>query len=340
MSLSTTNTFIKQLEELQNKTNDAELHWYINEIIIPDIPQIIETLTMCLNLLIYNSPQEPNEKDRVEKGPEIKLPISSTKSETLKGIIVRDGPYITNLNLSIKEPHINKHIHKLSLKKPILLEQIIICQNSIENSISLVNKILKQVDITCDFHLSLISIFKNLLINIQSAKTNLQLPTDPNLVFPINITNGEDYEPILPPIMSLDFYISQAEICLDLKNLHRINEAPWCEIDDNGKSYVDKLRDEMKLPKSSQPSINETNKQVDKVLEKPKNNNNFLSFLKHRHEPMEYITRCITYNNMVVMVNCKIEVSSEDPILVSCFTKLDSIDYLISGYLNSINNLM
>ena len=55
------------IKSLQVKTNDAELHWYITSIIIPDLSQLIETLQICKNLLLYNSPQAPNPKECIEK---------------------------------------------------------------------------------------------------------------------------------------------------------------------------------------------------------------------------------------------------------------------------------
>ena len=56
----------------------------------------------------------------------------------------------------------------------------------------------------------------------------------------------ENFEPQLLDRIAVDFYLSQNQVCIDLKSLHRITEKPWCEIDANGKSFVDKLKEEMK----------------------------------------------------------------------------------------------
>ncbi|KAK7686842.1 hypothetical protein QCA50_009917 [Cerrena zonata] len=61
----------------------------------------------------------------------------------------------------------------------------------------------------------------------------LQLPTNPSLVFPVNVTPADAFDPELTPDIAIDLYISQAEVCIDLKNLHRVQDKPWCEIDAN-----------------------------------------------------------------------------------------------------------
>lgn len=62
--------------------------------------------------------------------------------------------------------------------------------------------------------------------------------------------------------------------------------------------------------------------------------------LKPKHDPIDYITKCVTYNNMVVMVGKKIEVSSPDPVLVSALTKLDSVEYLVSSFLENLQKVV
>lgn len=343
-------TFIDTVLSIQSTQNDKELHWYIINIILPDLPQIIETLQICSNLLMYNSPQEPDSKQCIEKGPSIKLPLSLTnQQDSVNGIITRDGPYITDLNLTVKNHYFNKHFHKLHLIKPMVLEQLVNVLNLIKDSIGILQN-LQSIDKELTLlsekeenehtikHDQLICDFKKLLVNIHDSKTNLQLPSDPNLVFPLQVTDGENFEPQLLDRIAVDFYLSQKPSLYDLKSLHRITEKPWCEIDANGKSFVDKLKEEMKNKrlsigdKSTSDAINQNN------------NTNIFSnmmshlLLRHKYDTMDYITRCITYNNMVVVVNKKFEVSTEDPILISCFTKLDSLESIINGYISSLNS--
>lgn len=365
--------------DVQRLSADNELHWLMSSIISPEFPQIIGALEICSNLILYNSPQHPDET--VGRGPAVKLPVSSTKLEALKGIITRDGAYITQLAVSLKERHFNRIIHRLHLVKPILLSQIITAKKSIDNSIELIKTsqaILGDSHDTADRqHVALINLFQQLLNEIQTAKNSLQLPTNPSLVFPVNVTPNDFFDPPLPFSISIDVYISQAEVCIDLKNLHTVHEEPWGEIDPKtGESYIDKIREEMKLPTSSRASsvassaastVNQTPTPSERPREplnagdielrlyqltartKPLAEhsqstlfNNVLNhlLLRQKYEPIDYITKCVTYNGLVVMINKKIEVSSPDPVLVSAFTKLDSIEYLISNFLESIHSIM
>ncbi|KAK6202851.1 RAVE subunit 2/Rogdi [Scheffersomyces amazonensis] len=365
--MTSTAQFKQSIQELQVNNADKELHWLTTAIITPEFPQIIEALHICSNLLLYNSPQHPDPDNKIERGPAIKLPVSSNKSEFLKGIVVRDGAYITHLSVNLREPHFNKVINRLNLKKPMLLGQIITAKRSIDQAIESIESLTSITD-DCSIvnHETLIQTFKNLLNYIQTAKVALQLPTDPNLVFPYNITPTSSFEPELIPTITVDAYISQAEVCLDLKSLHKVTEKPWGEIEPiTGMSYIDKIRDEMKLPsKSSTSSLDSTQplnvQDIEKRLNELTGNsdsssinsiqdttsqNIFSSVMSHlslrpKHDPLDYITKCITYNKMVVMINKKLEVSSPDPILVSAFTKLDSIEYLVSSFLNNLNCLI
>lgn len=353
--------------EIQVSQADSELHWLTAFIITPEFPQIIEALQICSNLLLYNSPQHPD-NTRGERGPPVKLPVSSTKLEALKGIIVRDGAYITQLTVTLRESHFNRHITRLHLKKPILLEQIITAKRAVDTSINIIEELTKLTDCSHADHRKLIDSFNELLLNIQIAKSALQLPTDPHLVFPIHVSPPDAFEPELVPSISVDVYISQAEVCIDLKNLHKVTEKPWGEIEPTtGRSYIDKIRDEMKLPSSrsatiSTPSstdhsvplnaadieerLHELAGHKDSAPESSQSTAGIFSnvishlLLRPKLDPVDYITKCVTYNGMVVMINKKIEVSSPDPVLVSAFTKLDSVEYLVSSFILNLDSLI
>lgn len=300
---------------------------------------------MCSNLILYNSPQHPDPANHIERGPSVTLPVSSGKLEALKGIVVRDGAYITKLSVVLNDRNFSRVINRLQLTTPILLPQIITAKKSIDAAITL----MVQADSLFDciptddaklsshlkHHVELVSVFNELLRELLKAKNCLQLPTEPELVFPMHVVSHLSFDPQLPELLALDAYISQAELCLDLKDIHRVTEKPWCEIDPaTGKSYVDKVRDDMSNGKNETPEV------LDK--EEPGVLGNVLSHLLlwHKYEPDDYITRCVTYNNSVVMVNKKIEVLSADPILVSAFTKLDSVEYIVSSFMENIKKIL
>lgn len=343
---------------------DKELHWYIESIILPELPHLIETLEICHNLLLYNTPQYIPHAN-LEKGPPITLPLSSNKLELLKGILIRDGAYITKLSITLNQSNFNKLFNKLTLSRPIQLKQIIATKNAINDAIDILKEFpsqSKHCDDKSPNHTYLMDLFNKLSKNIVIAKQNLQIPMDPGLVFPSNVTRPEYFVPNLPPNTAIDLYLNQAEICIDLKKLHIINEEPWCQIDQDGKSYLDNIREEMKLPSISSPSTVATPtpatpshtgtshtsplklSDLDTKLNTLKHHNffnNMLSSLalKPSFEPIDYITKCITFNNMVVMINTKIDVTSPDPVLTSVFTKLDSLEYLIGLFLSNLDHI-
>lgn len=310
----------------------------------PELPQLIEALQICSNLLLYNSPQHPDKSRHIERGPSITLPVSSGKLEELKGIVVRDGAYVTQMAVLLRERHFNRIITRLHLTKPFLLPQILTAKRSIDLAVELLvqaSSLFDAPDEACDAnaHDQLQSVFEELLAELQTAKNALQLPTDPHLVFPLHVTAADFFDPPLAPNIALDLYISQAEVCIDLKDLHRVTERPWSDIDSSlGKSYVDQLRDKM-----SAGIVDKDVMELTLPAEKPDRGvfENVLNHLQIRPRlaPHDYVTRCVTYNNMVVMVDKKIEVSSADPVLVSAFTKLDLVEFIVSSFLENIRKL-
>ncbi|EGV62060.1 RAVE (Rav1p, Rav2p, Skp1p) complex subunit [Yamadazyma tenuis] len=354
-------SIIQQIHDTQIANADKELHWYITSVIVPELPQLIETLDLCSNLLLYNTPQHPDPTQQILRGPPVKLPLTSNKSEILKGILIRDGPYIVQLSIMLHQSNFNKVIHKLDLIKPVLLHQIITAKKALDSSIDNLQQFIEMNQHgshLCDLnHNVLIDLFNKLLSNISISKQSLQIPLNPNLVFPNNVIQADFFRPELPSNIAIDLYLNQAEICIDLKKLHIINELPWSKIE-NGKSYVDNIREEMKLPSiqttSGAPSTAASTPQLKseplklsdldsklKTLRDSNFLNNMLNSLnfKPKLDPVDYITKCVTFNDMVVMVNTKIDVSSPDPILTSVFTKLDSIEYLLSSFLQNLDGI-
>jgi hypothetical protein len=222
------------------------------------------------------------------------------------------------------------------LKNPIILKQVLASKAAIDSAIEMIKQ--SSTLSSCNDHKSLIQLFTNLLHELSIAKNCLQLPTDPSLVFPQNVTDASYFEPPLPPNVAIDVYINQAEVCIDLKYLQQIVEKPWLEINESGLSYVDKLREEIKLKDPTETQVKIDNK-LQSINQANSVFSNVLNILSQKHDPMDYITKCITYNRSVVMINSKIEVSSLDPIILSAFTKLDSVEYLISRCLENLQDI-
>lgn len=322
---------------LQSTNENLEFDWLTQEVIVPEFDQIIEALRICSDLLLNNSPQRPDESQHIERGPPVKLPILLLKLETLKGIITRDGAYITDLLFQIKEKHFNKALSRVSLKKPILLLQIITAKQSIEEAIKLIDQCKSH---ECHAHTQLVMAFELMCRHLQVAKTALQFPTDPNLIFPQHCMPRESCEPDLPPLVAMDVYINQAEICVDLKYLHVVSELPWGDIAPLGRSYVDIIKDEIQQGQPLDPSY--ITRRIHELASNDGESlffSNMLNMMKPKYDPIDYVTKCVTYRGGVVMIVKKIEVASPDPVLVSAFTKLDSMEYLITRFLENLNNI-
>lgn len=330
-----TDTVAPTIASIKASSLDREVHWLVEQQVKPELPQLIEALQICLNLLLYNSPQHPDPELHIERGPSITLAVSLGKLDALKGILVRDGAYVTKMTLHLKERHFNRVLSRVHLVKPFLLRQIITAKRSIDNAVALLVQaasVFDQGPCLAGSHVQLVEVFSELLRELQTAKHALQLPTDPTLVFPLHALDPAHFEPPLLAHIALDVYISQAEVCVDLKDLHSVTEKPWGDVDAaTGKLYVDKIRDRMSAG------------HVDKhdAVDRGVLDSVFSTLqLRPKYDVQDYITRCVTYNGGVVMVNKKIEVLSADPVLVSAFTKLDSVEYMVSSFMENIQKLM
>lgn len=325
MPTTAVSTLKDKVRHTKQKSLENELHWYIEQIVQPELPQIVEALTVCTNLLCQNGP--------TEKGPAVTLPVSLSKLEWLKGILVRDGEHITKMELQIKERNFNRHVTQVSLARAIHVPQISDARDQIASAVVLLNQaasIFRGAPTSgpehAEKHGQLTDVFAQLLRALLAAKTALQLPTDPHVVFPSHVIRPEQFEPPLPPAIALDVYLSQNEVCIDLKALHRVTEQPWADIDESGKSYVDHVRDGLSAGKNLEELVSP---EASGIMAK----------LRRHHDPNEYVTRCITYNRSVVMVQLKIDVLCADPMIMSAFTKLDSVEYLVKSFVEGIEKL-
>lgn len=324
------------VESIQVSNESLEFDWITNDIIVPEFAAIVEALSICSDLILNNSPQHPNPEDRIERGPAIKLPVSLLKLETIKGIVIRDGAYITDLSLHIRDPYFNRVVSRLVLKQPVLLPQIITAKRSIDAAITLINECSHH---ECHDHPKLVQIFETIRGHLQTAKTALQLPTDPELVFPKHVTATLAFEPELTAQLAIDIYINQAELCVDLKFLHVVNEHPWGDLSPLGQSYIDMIKDEIQQGKQPLDA-----KHIDQRIHQLATNDgdglffsNILNMIKPRYDPIDYLTKCVTFNRGVVMILKQVEVALPDPVLVSAFTKLDSVEYLVTRFLDNLN---
>lgn len=334
------------LKQFQYEEEEKELHWITEYAISPQLCQIIDTLYLCLELIGGVTTNENGV-------PEQKLPLSSPKLEALKGTITRQGAFITKFDVIVDDKYFNKCFSQLKLAKQVRLPQMDAATKAMKEAIGIL-KYLREISsprAEKDNHLQLISGFHSLLDQIDNAKQNMLLPTDPKLVFPNHVISPYCFEEPLKRGLAIDFYISQAEICVDMKYLYHVTEKPWGEVYEDGKSYVDKIRDEMRRPQTADyepssghhpsQSVSDFYNKLEASSSRP--NHSVHGILKllvgRKYSPRDYITKCITYDKMVVIVLKKIEVSTADPNLLSALTKLDSLTYLVGSFLDNMRKV-
>ncbi|ODQ77016.1 hypothetical protein BABINDRAFT_42454, partial [Babjeviella inositovora NRRL Y-12698] len=297
---------------------ENERAWLIERIIKPEYPKILDTLHECVEALEDGTPNQ--------------LALSSFKSEAVKGIIVRQRHQLTKVDFILKM----KGSHKSSRyesNKPIDLSQI-------PQALQLVFQAVERAEVLFSLTNSEnIQTHMNALLEaIAFAKLALQIP-EKQLFFPWHVIDSASFTPVLPPTVSLDFFVHEALLGFEVRTLEPVTESPWCTIGPDGKSYVDQMREKVKNRTQSVSNVRD-GKSV------PGGGSHhgatsissfFPSFRKSK--PEDYLTKCSTYNNSVVMELEKCEVSIFDPVLMKCGTKLDGLHHLVSNLYKNLKDI-
>ncbi len=205
----------EQIEKAASMNKKRELAWLIKEIVRPRLPQIKEGLNSCLRQI-----SEDNESV-------FKLPLTSHKSEMLKGTISRQNYKIVGLNISIRAKSFNGGTpYDLKLKteqKPILIRQLLDCHDRIYNAVSAIDKALEAPEVA---PLVFLSYIERLALHINAAKSALDKP-NPAYIFPEYRTPSIHFEPEMPQQMSLDFFVNNSELTADFQSLKHVTKKPW-----------------------------------------------------------------------------------------------------------------
>jgi len=307
----TTEIFPKQddftVVKLEEENKSKEQKWLIEYIIKPELPKIIETLGKCLEII--------TSKD------EIKLPISSARTEQVKGIVVRNSSEITDLDIKLNLKSLSKKIH-LKLNQSIELTQL-------TELVRLINKIMSEIQVLGEFASGDIKQFvkqlNKILQNLIRCNVVLNKPNE-SILFPKHKVQLEKvFEPNGQKLqhyqdrLTIDFFILNSEISIEFKSLEKVTESPWNQIDSSGKSHVDKLREDLKHHKIKLNDIlDQDKKRLGHVLGLNKFSTN------------DYLTRSITFNNNVVIEVEKLLIHCQDPNLISIGAKLTGLEHLVS----------
>lgn len=306
-----------QSDALVQRNKKADQKWLIEQIIKPELPNIIETLIKCIDLIVG-----------VDM---VKLPITSARTEQVKGVVTRIGTRIESLDIVLQLHSLSKKLN-LKLVKPFELKQLRQLLDLITTNVTKVELLVEQKDLEIeDFTSHLKAIMENLI----KCNGLLTKPSE-SLLFPkhkIDLTKlFKDEHNLLHHYqdrLTMDFFLLSNEISIEFKSLEEIKQHPWSEVDSNGVSFIDKLRDDIKYHKTS----------LHAVLQKYDSNNNKLVNLLglHKFSTNDYLTRGITFNNKVVIEVEKLVIHCQDPNLLSVGAKLNGLEHLVGKMFKNLN---
>lgn len=321
-----------------NLEKDAELEksWLIEEIVKPELPNIIDNVEKCLEML--------------ESNQIFKIPITSgsemVNSPSIRGILARQGGYILDFQAVVKFPEFNKGKQtgfRMNSGRKLPLYQL----NNIMVNLQQILTSLEDIEMIKD-----VTIFIKTMGNVLELLTqSINLLQNPprGLAFPENSNNAmkemfQDYSTLSETPqheLSLELLLFKNEISIDFRNLIKVTKKPWCDIDpETGKSFTDKIKDKLKADRSK--NLADVLKNFGIQIEEHSLFNNLIisAFNTEKTtlvQAQNYLSRCITFNNKVVMEAEKLAITTSDPSLISLSSKLNSLENSISNYYTNLN---
>ncbi|SMN20882.1 similar to Saccharomyces cerevisiae YDR202C RAV2 Subunit of RAVE [Maudiozyma saulgeensis] len=317
---------------------DAETLWLINEIIKPELPNISDNVSLCLQML---------ENDQVYKMP-VSNGVKEGSSDVpwIKGVVSRKQEYITGFRVMVRFPDFqNGKVIALEMRPNFkyLLTQF----GSISNNLHKIISLLDDLETMTDIH-QFIKIYKD-IVQILDASINLLQAPPSKLTYPEN--NNEPMKQIFENykencdnstnLIALDLILVKNELCIDFRNLNKVTKKPWCTVDPNtGKSFIDKIKDELMTART---------KNVKLILEEnglTVEDSNFLNILLNSTfkpdttttlaEAQDYLRRGSTFDGSAVTESSKIMASTSDPILICVSSKLNGLKYSIDNHYENL----
>lgn len=361
-------------ENVPNSAESSVLQkkWLITEIIKPELPNLIDHVEKCLELLsseerfvmpLSNGSNIPNGTNSNISSPSSSSNSNSSStnnttnsSTSIKGTITRQSGYIVDFHAVVKLPDFNKGrpiMLKMETGKKYPLVQIQSIISNLARSLNLFDE-LQQISESKTLEFDETQLFEKkigkILELLTQSITLLQNPPR-ELIFPHNNNNflknnfGESYEACESThhLVNMELVLFKNEVCLDIRNLTKVVKRPWCEVDPNtGLSFADKVRDRLKQDRNGRilEILKEHGLQVDdaSVL------NNLLSSFSVTEritlpQANDLLARCVTFDGRVVTECEKVSINTSDPTLISVSAKLTGLENKISNQYVNIQNL-
>ncbi|CAR26923.1 hypothetical protein ZYGR_0I01950 [Zygosaccharomyces rouxii] len=313
----------------------TERNWLIEEIIKPELPNIIDNVERCLEML---------QSDQV-----FKIPISSGGSEygdtpSVKGIVARQAGKLVDFQALVRFPEFHKGRQVLFKKHPesqFPLQQI----EDLTSNLKTVLNQLEELEVTKDAETFISAIGK--ILQLLTKSINLLQNPPRNLSFPDNDNYAmkklfQDHESLCESAhheISLEIVLFKNELCVDFRNLSKVTKKPWCDIDsDTGKSFSDKIKDQLTQDRSK--NLSHILRENGVHIEQPTFINNMLSSFNTQWATLPqaqyFLNRCVTFNDKVVIEIGKVALTTSDPFLISTSSKLNALENSVSNYYTNL----
>lgn len=317
---------------------EVEVKWLINEIIKPDLPNIIDNFSMCLELL--------------QSDQEFTLPLTNGKDEAknsespvIKGLIVRQGEFITDLQVVLTFGQYKKGkqvIAKMDTGQKYLLVQFGTIVMKLKDMLLKLQN-LQMIEDIDEFY----SVLSSVLEELNESIDLLQNPPH-ELTFPGN-NNGplkqmfSDHINLFESIhhqIALEITIFRNELSIEFRNLTKVTKHPWNQIDlRTGKCFTEQIKDQLKTNRDK--NLTEVLQQHGLQVTESSLMNNIMSTFNSDSvtlpEAQDYLRRCMGFDKKVVMEIEKIALTTSDPSLISISSKLHGLKICISNHFNNLS---
>ncbi|SCU89409.1 LAME_0E03378g1_1 [Lachancea meyersii CBS 8951] len=322
--------------EAKPQDEEGERKWLINEIIKPELPNIIDNVDKCLELLTSDE--------------NFKMPISSgapsePNSSYVRGILTRNRGFITDYRLIVKFKNFNRgrqSAFKMDTSRPYPLKQIDTITENL-TAVSDLLDVLQQCEDASRFVEDLVKV-----LDLLSKSINLLHFPPQGLLFPYNgnavlnqlFANCEMPFQTAHHILNIDLVILRNEISMDFRNLKKITTRPWCDFDaKTGKTFTDKVRDKLKAQRGKK--VSDVLQEEGLEIEEPSLLRNVFAH-KNSHisttleEAQNVLARCVTFESGLVSECEKLSIATSDPSLISITSKLSALENCVSNYYTNL----
>ncbi|CAI4055675.1 hypothetical protein N7582_000400 [Saccharomyces uvarum] len=329
---------VDQYDERKDATEECS--WVIEEIVKPQLPNIIDNFSKCLEML---------ESDQIFKMPISNgIPNENNKqndSPTVKGVITRQGEYIIDFHIVVKFPQFQRG-KQVMFRMNTGLNFLLVQFSKIMTHLKSILEILNQLQLATDvnefgnkFDVAM-ELLNHSLVLLQNPPRDLVFPEDNNYAMKEMFQDCYSICESTAHILGLELTLCKNELCIELRNLIKVTKKPWCEIDNkSGKSFCDEIRNQV---------TNERQKNLSKILSENGVQVQDSTLLNHiissfqseaitLPEAQELLRRGVTFDNRVVMECEKLIVSTSDPTLISISAKLNSLRATMANHQANLN---